>query len=366
VWYRITPKSPNSLRAQMLIETGNESMNDNSAAHAPNPAVIFDTLNAYQRTGALRAAIELRIFSIIHRTPLSAEHIALKCQASLRGIRILCDYLTVHGFLIKSKMAYSLTPASAAFLDEASPQYMGAVAKFVASDEMMNTFRGVTDSVIKGGTLLPDGGSTKIDYEPWVEFAESMAPMMMPSAQFIAGLVSERFLQKPIRVFDIAASHGQFGLSIARQMSAATIVAQDFSPVLTVTRRNVEHAGMNSRYEFLPGDVMTIDFPGTFDCILLTNFLHHFSPSACEGLLKRLRNHLNPDGIVVTLEFVPNEDRISPPMPATFALTMLLTTGAGDAYTFSEYCHMFANAGFQQNHLHDVPQSTSRLLVSSI
>lgn len=341
-------------------------MNENPASNAPNPAMVFDTLNAYQRTGALRAAIELRIFSIIHRTPLNVERIAQECQASSRGVRMLCDYLTVHGFLSRSQTEYSLTPTSAVFLDEASPQYMGAMARFVASDEMIDTFCGVTGSVKKGGTLLPDGGSTKLDYEPWIEFAESMAPMMMPSAMFIAGLVSERFGKRPIRVFDIAASHGQFGLSIARQFPESSVVAQDFAPVLTVTRRNVEEAGMMKRYEFLPGDVMTIDYPGMFDVILLTNFLHHFSQSACENLLRRLKSHLNPGGIIVTLEFVPNEDRISPPMPATFALTMLMTTGEGDAYTFAEYCRMFSSAGFHQNQLLDVPQSPSRVIVSSV
>ncbi|MFO0979706.1 MAG: class I SAM-dependent methyltransferase [Planctomycetaceae bacterium] len=341
-------------------------MSESSVPNGPNPAMIFETLNAYQRTGALRAAIELRMFSVIHDRPKNAGEIARECNASVRGIRILCDYLTVLGFLAKSEQDYSLTPTSALFLDEASPQYMGAMARFVASDEMIRIFGGVTGAVRKGGTLLPDGGSTKLDYEPWIEFAESMAPLMMPSALFIASLVSERFGQRPIRVFDIAASHGQFGLSIVRQNPASTIVAQDFAPVLTVTRRNVEQAGLLDRYEFLPGDVMTIDYPGSFDCILLTNFLHHFSQSVCEALLRRLKERLNPGGMIVTLEFVPNENRISPPIPATFALTMLMTTGEGDAYTFAEYRRLFENAGFHSNQLLDVPQSPSRIIVSSV
>ncbi len=332
----------------------------------PNPAMIFETLNAYQRTGALRAAIDLRLFSSLSNTSARAENLAEKCRASVRGIRVLCDYLVVLGFLCKSDNQYSLTPTSAVFLDEASPHYMGAMAKFVASNQMMDVFRDVTGAVCSGGTMLPDGGSTKLDFEPWVEFAESMAPMMKASAAFIAELVSVRMGQKPVRVFDVAASHGLFGLSIARVIPGAHVVAQDFASVLAVTRRNVLNAGMLDRYSFLPGDVLSVDYEGCFDCILLTNFLHHFSRSACESLLKRLKQHLNPGGMVITLEFVPNEDRISPPIPATFALTMLMTTAEGDAYTFAEYQQMFAAAGFNTNEMLDVPQSPSRLIISSL
>jgi hypothetical protein len=55
--------------------------------------------------------------------------------------------------------------------------------------------------------------------------------------------------------------------------------------------------------------------------VLLTNFLHHFDVPACVGLLKKVRAALKPGGVSATLEFVPNEDRVTPPMAAGFSLT---------------------------------------------
>lgn len=332
----------------------------------PNPSLVFETLNAFQRTGALKAAIELRLFSKLSKGAQSVERLATACDASERGIRILCDYLTVIGFLEKSGADYFLTPTSAAFLDENSPKYMGSVAKFVASAHVIETYHDVAGAVRKGGTLLPDGGSTKLNYEPWVEFAKSMEPMMFSAAQFIAELVAERYPTGPMRVLDIASSHGLFGLSIARKLPEAAIIAQDFEPVLDVTRQNAEAAGMSHRFSFLPGDVMSIDLGGNYDCILLTNFLHHFGEPACVSLLRRLRAIMNPGGTVISLEFVPNEDRISPATPATFALTMLVSTDDGDAYTFNDYQRMFDSAGFTRNELIEVPHAPSRLIVSSV
>lgn len=341
------------------------SMNQ-PASEEPNPTLIFDTLNAYQRTGALKAAIDLKLFTAIGAGRTGATALAAACRASERGVRILCDYLTVIGLLNKSSDEYSLTSTAAAFLDENSGRYMGSVARFVASDGMMDTFRDVAGAVRRGGTLLPEGGSTKINYEPWIEFAESMGPMMMPAALFIANLVAERYPSGPLRILDVAASHGLFGLSIAQRSPQAEIVAQDFHVVLEVTRRNAAAAGCMDRYSFLPGDVMTLDLPGTYDCVLLTNFLHHFSAQACESLLRKLQARLNPNGVVVSLEFIPNEDRVTPPTPAAFALTMLMSTDHGDAYTFADYQAMFEAAGFVRNEMIDVPRAPSRLILSSL
>ena len=331
-----------------------------------NPAIVFDTLNAFQQTGALKAAIELKLFTALGDRPLEAPAIAEACNANPRGVRIVCDYLTVFGFLEKTGNSYALTPTSAMFLDEKSPDYMGTVARFVASDEVMDPFRDVAGAVRKGGTLLRDGGSTKPDFELWVEFAKSMAPMMRPAAEFLAELVAKERPDGSIRVLDIAAGHGLFGIAVAKRLPKAEVVGQDFDAVLAVAQHNVQQAGVADRYSLLPGDAMSIDFGGTFDCVLLTNFLHHFEPTACETLLKKVRSCLNPGGFTITLEFVPNEDRVSPRTAATFSLTMLTNTDGGDAYTFAELERMFEAAGFQQSKLIEMPKSPQRAVMSRV
>ena len=92
----------------------------------PSPELIFDTLNAYQRTAALRGAIELDLFTAIGEGAATAAELATKLQVSERGARILCDYLVVIGFLTKRGLRYELTPASATFLDRRSPACMAS------------------------------------------------------------------------------------------------------------------------------------------------------------------------------------------------------------------------------------------------
>src|SRR5438552_18910365 len=106
----------------------------------PSPVQFFNTISGYQRTAALKAAIELALFTAIGAGHRSVGALAKQCGAAERGVRILCDYLVVAGFLTKSGMEYALTPDSATFLDRKSPAYIGAVADFIASPALMELF----------------------------------------------------------------------------------------------------------------------------------------------------------------------------------------------------------------------------------
>jgi hypothetical protein len=98
--------------------------------------------------------------------------------------------------------------------------------------------------------------------------------------------------------------------------------------------------------------------------VLLTNIFHHFDMPTCEKLMRRVHGALKPGGRAITLEFVPNEDRVTPPTAAAFSLIMLAGTDAGDAYTFSEYEKMFQNVGFVMTTLHPVPDMPQQVLLS--
>jgi 2-polyprenyl-3-methyl-5-hydroxy-6-metoxy-1,4-benzoquinol methylase len=160
-----------------------------------------------------------------------------------------------------------------------------------------------------------------------------------------------------MRVLDIAAGHGLFGIEIAKQNPQAHVTGLDWAPVLRVALDNAKKAGVQDRYDMLPGSAFEVDFKGPYDSVLLTNFLHHFDVPTCTDLLKKVHRSLKPGGCVATLEFVPNEDRVSPPMPAAFAMTMLTGTSGGDAYTFKELAAMKQQAGFKDITAHPIPMS---------
>jgi len=84
----------------------------------------------------------------------------------------------------------------------------------------------------------------------------------------------------------------------------------------------------------------------------VTNLFHHFSKQDIVTLMKRFHAALAPGGRMYTLEFVPNEDRVSPPVPAQFAMIMLADTPDGDAYTMADYSAMLDEAGLRKRRAH--------------
>jgi 2-polyprenyl-3-methyl-5-hydroxy-6-metoxy-1,4-benzoquinol methylase len=329
----------------------------------PSPALFFDTINSFQRTEALRAAIELDLFTHIaagHRTP---EALAQAADASARGIRILADFLTIIGFLHKTEERYDLSIDAKVFLDRASPAYLGGAVGFLLSPDVKECFQHLTTAVRRGGTAISAEGTVSHDNAIWVEFARAMAPLMQMPAQLLANLVGGQ-PDQPLRVLDVAAGHGLYGINLAQRYPQAQITALDWRAVLTVAEENARQANVSDRYRLLPGSAFDLDWGGPYDVVLLTNFLHHFDTPTCVELAKKAHAALAPQGRALTLEFIPNADRVTPASTAGFALVMLATTARGDAYTFPELENIFAKGGFSRSDFHPLPPTTQQAVVS--
>jgi ubiquinone/menaquinone biosynthesis C-methylase UbiE len=329
----------------------------------PTPHLFFQTLNAYQRTQALKASIDLDVFTAIGEGARTVDELAARAMASPRGMRILCDYLVCIGFLTKTGNDYGLTLDSATFLDRASPGYLGGAVEFLGAPFFADAFSDVAGLVRRGGTTLEGGGTVAPENPVWVKFARAMAPLMAGAADLASQVVASEPAQ-PLRVLDIAAGHGLFGIAVAKRVAEARIVGLDWPSVLEVALENAAAAGVADRYETIAGDAFTVDLRGPYDVVLLPNILHHFDIPGCEALLQRVHAALVPGGRAVTVEFVPNDDRVTPPEVATFAMVMLGTTPAGDAYTFAELESMARSAGFARSELHPLAPTLQHAVVS--
>ncbi len=326
----------------------------------PSPDIVFDTLYGYQRSAALNSAIEIEVFTAIDEGVQTAPAIAKRCGASERGVRILCDYLSVIALLQKVGTTYRLVPESATFLSKRSPAYLGTTARFLQRPELKRNFDNLTEAIRRGG-VAPEGNTVADENPIWVEFARCMMPMMMPAAHGIADLLGIASLDS-LKVLDVAAGHGLFGITIARRNPRAEIVAVDWKQVLTVAEENARAAEVQGRYHTVPGDVFKVDVGTGYDVVLVTNFLHHFDQQTCTSFLQKMYAALKTGGKIVVLEFVPNPDRVSPPIPAGFSLTMLAGTPSGDAYTFVELRQQLQDAGFRNVSAHHLPTPQTVLL----
>ncbi|HWC17500.1 MAG TPA: class I SAM-dependent methyltransferase, partial [Terriglobales bacterium] len=287
--------------------------------------------------------------------------IARRCEAAERGIRILCDFLTIHGFLKKEGAHYALTPESALFLDSHSPAYLGGTISFLLTDTLREGHRRLTEAVRRGGCALGEGTVGR-ENPDWVKFAQAMMPLMHMPAEIMAAELRKG--GEAYKVLDIAAGHGLWGICVAKQNPSAHVYAADWKNVLDVANENARCMGISARYHLLPGSAFETEFGTGYDLVLIPNFLHHFDLSACTTFMRKVHAALKPGGRAAIAEFVPNPDRITPPTAAAFSMMMLATTPSGDAYTYAELEGISKNAGFVRVELAPVEMGLDRLIIA--
>ena len=309
----------------------------------------------------MKAAIELEIFTAIAEGNTTAATIAKRCEAAERGVRMLCDFLTIHGFLDQRRSAVR-SRAGLSFIPQ--PPFAGIYRRrleFLLTPRLREGHARLTEAVRRGGTALGEG-TLEPENPDWVKFAEAMMPLMHMPPEIMAAELRKG--GEAHKVLDIAASHGIFGISVAKQNPAAHIYAADWKNVLEVARKNAQAMGVADRYHLLPGSAFETDFGSGYDLALITNFLHHFDPPTCTTFMRKVHAALKPGGRAAIAEFVPNPDRVTPPTAAAFSMMMLATTPAGDAYTFAELESISKNAGFARVELAPPEIGLDRLVIA--
>ena len=180
----------------------------------PTPERFFNAMNAHQQTEALKTAVDLEVFTAIAEGNGTAAAIAKRCGASERGVRTLCDFLTIHGFLTKDGTQYGLAADTAVFLNRKSPAYIGGAMEFMLNPHAREGFGRLTEAVRRGGTAMGEGGLVA-ENPDWVTFARAMMPLMRMPAQMMAAELRQG--GEVHKVLDIAAGHGMYGVSVAKE-----------------------------------------------------------------------------------------------------------------------------------------------------
>lgn len=325
----------------------------------PTPLRFMEAVNGFQRTAVVRAAVELDFFTAVAAGADTPGALAIRLGIAQKGARVLADSLVILGLMEKRDGRYTLVEESAIFLDRRSPRYLGGVIDFLLSEPVRHGYSRLTDAVRQGGTAVGGEGSLAPEHPMWVEFARVMGPLLLTAVQTIVEVTTPAG-----DVLDVASGHGRFGIALLESGAARTATALDWPNVLELARANAEAAGVLDRWRALPGNALTADLGGPYDTVLLPNFLHHFDADTCRGILMRVHASLRTGGRVVVVEYLPDDTRVSPSAAAWFAVQMLATTPAGDAYTLAEYTEFLGAAGFTEPSVHKVPGAARHVLVA--
>jgi ubiquinone/menaquinone biosynthesis C-methylase UbiE len=315
-----------------------------SNARTPSPLEQIMQMNfSFAPSCVMTAALRLGVFSHMAAGKSTAAEVAQAAGASERGTRMLLDALAGFGLLTKSGERYELTPHARQYLVRESPDYAGGMAE---SGGMIEAWTHLDECVRTGRPVH------RVETQ---ERAEEFFPMLVRTLHVVNREPARRTAEalgagresKGLRVLDVAAGSGVWGIAFAEADPSARVTAQDFPGVLPTTREYVRRHGLEERFDFLAGDLKEVDFgESRYDVALLGNIVHSEGEESSRELFRRLRRALRPGGRVVVIDMLPNDARTGPPYQLIFALNMLVNTERGDTYTLAEYTRWLQEAGF--------------------
>lgn len=283
----------------------------------------------------LVAGVKLGIFDVTKKA-VTAEDIAKSLGADTDSVGRLLNAFTAMGLLDKKDGKYVNMPVADKFLVKGLTTYYG---DFILMAEDLDVYwRRLDEAVMTGKALVPDLNARLS--KP--SFTKAMHNNAQAPARKLSELVD--FTQKR-HLLDIGAGGGTFSIVLTNKYKNLIATAIDQPGTCETMREYVKNEGELDRIKIIGGDFFKLDFPPN-DVALLGQILHQYGESENKELLKKVHSSLEDNGEVIITEFVLDEDRAGPLHPALFALTMLIESGKGNAYTFSQIESWLKEAGF--------------------
>lgn len=328
----------------------------------PSPDRILDMAAGYEPALILEASVRLGVFDALDEQPSTVEEAASRLGVSRRGLRALLNALVGLGLLDRYGDRYALTDESAAYLVTKSPTYQGYMCKHVSGHLLPRWLR-LTEVVRTG---RPQGVvNEQADGAAYFrEFVEDIFPMSYDAGRALAAELVDSNGTEPIRVLDLAAGSGVWGVALAEASSRVRVTAVDWPAVLPVTRRVARRHGVIDRFTFIEGDLTTTDFGRDHSIATLGHILHSEGEARSRRLIHKTFDALAEGGTIVIAEFIANEDRTGPSGALIFAVTMLVNTEEGDTFTFKEMSAWLKEAGFVDVRLFEAPGPAPLILAT--
>lgn len=330
-----------------------------------NPERLMQFGFAYAPPLIIGAAANSKVFDRLESGPKTIEQVSRATGESERGLRAIMNALVGLDLLKKDQRGkYSLTPESEAFLLSNKP---GTLAGFfaMAGTHLVPDWLRLNEAVRTG---MPPMAVNQEATGPgfFSVLVENIIPMSYRAAAALGQALKLEKTRSPVRVLDVAAGSGIWGIVLAQQSPIVSVTAQDWAKMIPTTKRITQKFGVADRFNYIEGDVLKANFGNDYDIATLGHILHTEGEDRSRKLLKKTFAALKPGGTIAIAEWLVKDDRTGPLNGLIFAVNMLVHSERGDAFSFNEIKSWLQEAGFKKVRKLQAPGPSPLILATKL
>jgi hypothetical protein len=307
--------------------------------NANTPQAILELARNFMESRILLSGAELNLFTLLASSPLSAQELASRTGANIRGLTILLDALAAMELLVKQEGKYSCPPAISSLLAENSS---GSILPMVHHmGHVWQRWSNLTERV--KGREVPAKPAESQGANQTIAFIGAMHAI---AAKLAPGIVAAVNPGAARHLLDVGGASGTYTIAFLQAVPEMKATLFDRPAVVEMARQRLRDSGFLDRVTLLGGDFYRDEFPPGHDLALLSAIIHQNSPEQNLDLYRKVFLSLVEGGRIIIRDHVMETDRTRPKDGAIFAVNMLVGTAGGKTYTFEEIQASLAKAGF--------------------
>jgi len=304
---------------------------------------VLAITGGYRRACVLVVGAELGVFDVLEERTLSAEELAERLGADVRGTSVLADALAAMEVLVKEDGRYSLAPGIGEFLTETGTRSALAMLRHHA-----NCLRNWAQlaKVVKTGQPAEREESIRGSDADLASFIEAMNDINRTMAPDLVKAIGRPVFR---HLLDLGGGPGTWTIAFLRANGEGKATLLDRPQVIPIAQHHLAEAGLADRVTLVGGDFSADEvLPTGADLVWISAIIHQNSREQNRALFAKAHAALAGGGQVLIRDVIMEEERLFPVDGALFAINMLVNTPQGGTYTFEEVREDLEAAGFTE------------------
>lgn len=316
--------------------------------------LIDEIAKGNEKANILFAALDYGIFDLLTQ-PKTADQISEEIKTDPYLTEKFLNALVALNFTHKIENRYSNTKLAETFLVRKSPFYQGTL--FEMRKRGLTDWQRISDALKNGGIKAGTENKSIIDRTFITGHAEIAIAGAMQRAVDIVSTLPE--FKRAKKLLDLGGGHGLYSIAFSQLKPDLEVVLFDLPHVTEIAKEYLEQYGMSNKIKFIAGDFTEDDIGNGYDIVFVSDV-------TISGILKKVYDALNENGVLIYRRWTINDDKTSPLTSVLFDFMLAMMRSEHRVYTLGEYIHLLEDTGFSITQILDIssPQDPTKVIVA--